>query len=94
VLLALIPRARLAVRELCYGVGAPLLAHRGGARLAQAPRLVVRSANAAACSRMRWPKRTVDAARLPVAVTPEMVAVAAITELGDSVPPDPAKRNR
>src|SRR5215218_10294473 len=34
----------------------------------------------------------VDAARLPVGVTPEMVAVAAITELGDSVPPD-AKRS-
>ena len=30
----------------------------------------------------------VDAARLPIDVTPEMVAVAAITELGDSVPPD------
>jgi hypothetical protein len=30
----------------------------------------------------------VGAARLPVAVTPEMVAVAAITELGDSIPPD------
>jgi hypothetical protein len=29
----------------------------------------------------------VEAARLPVEVTPEMVAVAAITELGDSVPP-------
>jgi hypothetical protein len=29
----------------------------------------------------------VDAGRLPVDVTPEMVAVAAITELGDSVPP-------
>jgi hypothetical protein len=29
-----------------------------------------------------------DAARLPVEVTPEMVAVAAITELGDSPPPD------
>src|SRR5262245_37674978 len=28
----------------------------------------------------------VDAARLPVEVTPEMVAVAAITELGDSIP--------
>ena len=28
----------------------------------------------------------VDAARLPVDVTPEMVAVAAITELGDSIP--------
>jgi len=28
----------------------------------------------------------VDAARLPVDVTPEMVAVAAITELGDSLP--------
>src|SRR5262245_36812172 len=28
----------------------------------------------------------VDAGRLPVEVTPEMVAVAAITELGDSVP--------
>jgi hypothetical protein len=28
----------------------------------------------------------VGAARLPVAVTPEMVAVAAITELGDSIP--------
>jgi len=33
-----------------------------------------------------------DAARLPVGVTPEMVAVAAITELGDSIPPD-AKRS-
>jgi hypothetical protein len=30
----------------------------------------------------------VDAARLPVDVTPEMVAAAAVTELGDS-PPDP-----
>jgi hypothetical protein len=30
----------------------------------------------------------VGAARLPVEVTPEMVAVAAITELGDSIPPD------
>jgi hypothetical protein len=30
----------------------------------------------------------VGAARLPVDVTPEMVAVAAITELGDSIPPD------
>jgi hypothetical protein len=30
----------------------------------------------------------VDAARLPVDVTPEMVAVAAITELGDLNPPD------
>jgi hypothetical protein len=29
----------------------------------------------------------VDAARLPMDVTPEMVAVAAITELGDSIPP-------
>jgi hypothetical protein len=28
------------------------------------------------------------AARLPVDVTPEMVAVAAITELGDSIPPE------
>ena len=28
----------------------------------------------------------VDAARLPIEVTPEMVAVAAITELGDSIP--------
>ena len=28
----------------------------------------------------------VGAARLPVDVTPEMVAVAAITELGDSIP--------
>lgn len=27
------------------------------------------------------------AARLPVEITPEMVAVAAITELGDSIPP-------
>jgi hypothetical protein len=27
-----------------------------------------------------------DAARLPVEVTPEMVAVAAVTELGDSLP--------
>jgi len=36
----------------------------------------------------------VDAARLPVEVTPEMVAVAAITELGDSIPPDSARRNR
>jgi hypothetical protein len=34
----------------------------------------------------------VGAARLPIAVTPEMVAVAAITELGDSIPPD-AKRS-
>src|SRR5215218_2435359 len=30
----------------------------------------------------------VGAARLPVEITPEMVAVAAITELGDSIPPD------
>jgi hypothetical protein len=36
----------------------------------------------------------VDAARLPVEVTPEMVAVAAITELGDSIPPDSAGRRR
>jgi hypothetical protein len=36
----------------------------------------------------------VDAARLPVEVTPEMVAVAAITELGDSMPPDSARRHR
>jgi hypothetical protein len=36
----------------------------------------------------------VDAARLPVEITPEMVAVAAITELGDSVPPDSAGRHR
>jgi hypothetical protein len=28
------------------------------------------------------------AARLPVDITPQMVAVAAITELGDSIPPD------
>lgn len=28
------------------------------------------------------------AARLPVEITPEMVALAAVTELGDSVPPD------
>jgi hypothetical protein len=28
------------------------------------------------------------AARLPIEVTPEMVAVAAVTELGDSIPPD------
>jgi hypothetical protein len=34
----------------------------------------------------------VGAARLPIDVTPEMVAVAAITELGDSVPSD-AKRS-
>ena len=34
----------------------------------------------------------VGAAHLPVDVTPEMVAVAAITELGDSVPAD-AKRS-
>ena len=34
----------------------------------------------------------VSAARLPIDVTPEMVAVAAITELGDSVPSD-AKRS-
>ena len=34
----------------------------------------------------------VGAARLPVDVTPEMVSVAAITELGDSVPPE-AKRS-
>jgi hypothetical protein len=30
----------------------------------------------------------VGAARLPVDITPEMVAVAAITELGDAIPPD------
>jgi hypothetical protein len=30
----------------------------------------------------------VGAARLPVEVTPEMVAVAAVTELGDSIPPE------
>jgi hypothetical protein len=30
----------------------------------------------------------VGAGRLPVEVTPEMVAVAAVTELGDSIPPD------
>jgi hypothetical protein len=30
----------------------------------------------------------VGAARLPVEITPQMVAVAAITELGDSIPPD------
>jgi hypothetical protein len=36
----------------------------------------------------------VDAARLPVEVTPEMVAVAAITELGDATPPDSAGRQR
>ena len=30
----------------------------------------------------------VGAARLPVEITPEMVTVAAITELGDSIPPD------
>ena len=36
----------------------------------------------------------VDAARLPVEVTPEMVAVAAITELGDSIPSDSARRPR
>lgn len=29
-----------------------------------------------------------DAARLDVEVTPEMVALAAVTELGDSIPPD------
>lgn len=34
----------------------------------------------------------VGAARLPVHITPEMVSVAAITELGDSVPPE-AKRS-
>jgi hypothetical protein len=28
------------------------------------------------------------AARLPIEITPEMVAVAAVTELGDSIPPD------
>jgi hypothetical protein len=36
----------------------------------------------------------VDAARLPVEITPEMVAVAAITELGDSITPDSARRHR
>jgi hypothetical protein len=36
----------------------------------------------------------VDAARLPVEVTPEMVAVAAITELGDAMPPDSTGRQR
>jgi hypothetical protein len=30
----------------------------------------------------------VGAARLPLEVTPEMVAIAAITELGDSIPPE------
>jgi hypothetical protein len=35
----------------------------------------------------------VEAARLPIDVTPEMVAVAAVTELGDSGPPD-ARRGR
>jgi len=34
----------------------------------------------------------VDAARLPVDVTPEMVAVAAITELGDAIPPERSDR--
>ena len=33
------------------------------------------------------------AARLPVEVTPEMVALAAVTELGDSPPPPDAKRS-
>src|SRR4029453_7186886 len=33
----------------------------------------------------------VEAARLPVEVTPEMVAVAAITELGDAMPPHSAR---
>ena len=36
----------------------------------------------------------VDAARLPVEITPEMVAVAAITELGDSITPESARRHR
>ena len=36
----------------------------------------------------------VDATRLPVEITPEMVAVAAITELGDSIAPDSARRHR
>jgi hypothetical protein len=36
----------------------------------------------------------VDAARLPIQVTPEMVAVAAITELGDAIPPTSARRHR
>jgi hypothetical protein len=31
------------------------------------------------------------AARLPVEITPEMVAVAAVTELGDSIPPDASR---
>jgi hypothetical protein len=31
------------------------------------------------------------AARLPIAVTPEMVAVAALTELGDVIPPEPGR---
>jgi hypothetical protein len=31
------------------------------------------------------------AARLPVEVTPEMVAVAALTELGDLIPPEPER---
>jgi hypothetical protein len=35
-----------------------------------------------------------DAARLPVEITPEMVAVAAITELGDSIPPDSSNRRQ
>jgi hypothetical protein len=33
----------------------------------------------------------VDAARLDVDVTPEMVAVAAVTELGDSIPADSSR---
>ena len=36
----------------------------------------------------------VDAARFTIEVTPEMVAVAAITELGDSIRPDSARRHR
>jgi hypothetical protein len=36
----------------------------------------------------------VDAARLPVQITPEMVAVAAITELGVSIPPESTTRQR
>ena len=36
----------------------------------------------------------VDSARLPIEVTPEMVAVAAITELGDAILPDSAGQHR
>jgi hypothetical protein len=58
--------------------------HEREALLERAGRETGRRLHAAAYSLLA----AVGAARLPVEVTPEMVAVAAITELGDSIPPD------